>query len=265
VELFTRIANWARGRDSAPTFTVFKGPDGGNVIVDSAMMDYLSSTAPEPTQVALDFLMDQSCTVRVFQDGCQDDKLLSNKVLLHVVGPADVAALRATLKIADGPGGHCMCFGGPTLEMLSADGSRLALLSIHHGHAIRWNRWKDDPKLVNGRGLLEWLAQRDVVEPLREFETQEAHETQRARDLERWLGAMPIALIPIWSGVIGKLGEVAVESLRTVLARDLPDERERILALLGWFGSGAGPWSGFPAYRTATNAPALGERLLTIG
>ena len=83
-----------------------------------------------------------------------------------------------------------MCFGGPTLEMLSADRSRLAHLSIHHGHAIRWNQWKDDAKLVDGRRLLQWLAQRGVVEPLRDFEAEEARQRQSAQDLKRWLGAI---------------------------------------------------------------------------
>jgi hypothetical protein len=36
----------------------------------------------------------------------------------------------------------------------------------------------------------------------------------------------------------------------------LPHQDERIRALLGWFGSGAGPWSGFPGYEQAA------ERLL---
>jgi hypothetical protein len=50
--------------------------------------------------------------------------------------PTDLAALRSAMRIIDGPGGHCMCFGGPTLEILSVNRSRLALLGIHHGLAI---------------------------------------------------------------------------------------------------------------------------------
>ena len=64
------MANWAEARQF-PYVQRVQGPDGENVIVDSAIMDYFSSTAPEPTQMALDSLMDQTCAVRVFKDGCR--------------------------------------------------------------------------------------------------------------------------------------------------------------------------------------------------
>ena len=174
MDIFKRIANWVRGRGRVSSFTLLTGPQGQKMIVDAAMMEYFDSTAPQPTQATLDSLMDRVRAVRVFKHGCRGDELLSNDVLLEVSEPTDLAALRPTMRIIDGPGGHCMCFGGPTLEMLSADRSRLALLSIHHGNAIRWTQWKDDAELIDGRSLLEWLSQRGVAEPLHDFEAQEA-------------------------------------------------------------------------------------------
>lgn len=157
-----------------------------------------------------------------------------------------------------------MCFGGPTLEMLSAERTRLALLGVHHGLAIRWNRWKDDARLIDGRSLLEWLSQRGVVEPLRRFEAQQALQRQSERDLDRWVAAMPSALAPIWSGALGQFGDVDIVPLRAALERGLPDEGERILALLEWFGSGAGPWSGFPSYEQAADDLLLGHSTARI-
>jgi len=255
--MFNRIVNWVRGRRRSP-FHVLTGSGGQKVLVDSAMMDYLNSSAPQPTQAALDSLMDEVRAVRVFKDGCHGDTLLGNDGLLELTEPNEIEALRIAMRIIDGPGGHCMCFGGPTLEMLSADRSRLALLSIHHGHAIRWNRWKDDARLIDGRLLLEWLAQRGVVEPLRDFETEEVANRKRQQDWERWLAAMPSALIPVWSGALGQFGIVDVVPLRGALERGLPDEGERILALLQWFGAGAGPWSGYPSYEKAVEELLLG-------
>lgn len=196
-------------------------------------------------------LMNLVHAVRVFKNGSHGGKVLGNDLVLEVGEPTDVAALRITMRIIDGSGGHCMCFGGPTLEMLSADRSRLALLSIHHGLAIRWDRWKDDAKLVDGRLLLEWLAERGVVDPLREFEAMEASHLQGKQDRDRWLAAMPSALIPVWSSALGQFGSVNVDPLLAALESAMPDEGERILALLEWFGSGAGPWSGFPSYEQA--------------
>jgi hypothetical protein len=220
-------------------------------------MDYLNSL-PQPTQLALDSLMDQVRAVRVFKSGSDGGKVLGNDVVLEVGEPNDVAALRITMRIIDGAGGHCMCFGGPTLELLSADRSRLALLSIHHGRAIRWDRWKDDAKLVDGRLLLAWLAERGVVDPLREFDAMAAGRLRSKQDANRWLAAMPSALKPIWSSALGQFGMVNVDPLRAALESAVPDEGERILALLEWFGSGAGPWSGFPSYEQAAEELLLG-------
>lgn len=228
------------------------------MLVDPVMMEYVKSSAPQPTQAALDSLMGQVCAVRVFKDGCHGDTLIGNDVLLEVDGTTDVEALGITMRIIDGPGGHCMCLGGPTLEMLSADRSRLALLSIHHGLAIRWNRWKDDARLIDGRLLLEWLAKRGVVEPLHDFEAQEARQRQSQQDWERWLAAMPSALVPVWSGALGQFGNVDVVPLRAALVRGIPDEGACILALLKWFGTGAGPWSGFPSYEQVAEELLLG-------
>ena len=256
--IFGQIAKWARRWDKRSFFTKLTGPEGEMVLVDPAMMEYLNSSAPQPTQSALDSLMDQVCAVRVLKDGCWGDALLGNETLVEVCEPADIAALHTTLRIVDGPGGHCMCFGGPTLEMLSGDRTRLALLGIHHGLAIRWNRWKDDARLIDGHLLLTWLAQRGVVGPLRDFEAQEALQRQGMQDWDRWLAAMPSALIPVWSGALGQFGSVDIVPLRTVLEGGLPDESKRILALLEWFGSGAGPWSGFPSYEVAAEELLLG-------
>jgi hypothetical protein len=35
---------------------------------------------------------------------------------------------------------------------------------------------------------------------------------------------------------------------RAAIAAQFPSRHDRIAALLEWYGSGAGPWSGFPAY-----------------
>jgi len=245
------------------------------------MMEYLNSSAPQPTQAALAALMDQVRAVRIFNAGSKGDTILGTDVGVGVSGPADITALRAAMRIVDGAGGHCMCFGEPTLEMLSASRSRLALISIHHGRAIRWSQWKDDAKLVDGRSLLEWIAQRGVTEPLREFEKQEELQRQITLDYVRWVAAMPDALRPAWPSFLdlarpnffdqpSKIFTPAVRDepdtfssvartstndhiapLRAALENGLPEEDERIQALLGWYGSGTGPWSGFPSYEQA--------------
>ena len=35
------------------------------------------------------------------------------------------------------------------------------------------------------------------------------------------------------------------------LSKQFPDQKKRILALLQWYGSGEGPWSGYASYEAA--------------
>jgi hypothetical protein len=194
MEMLKGIANWFRRHSGESPFTVVGGAHGEKVLVDPATLAYLESVAPQPTQVALNSLLDRVHSVRVFNSGCHNDTLLGNDFMLEVSEPTDIASLRGALRIVDGHGGHCMCYGGPTLEMLSADRTRLALLGVHHGHAIRWNGWKDDAKLMDGRLLLEWLAERGVLEPLRNFRDAETRQRQRQHVWNRWVESMPAYL-----------------------------------------------------------------------
>jgi hypothetical protein len=218
------------------------------MLVDTATLEYLNSTAPQPTQAALDSLLRLVSAVRVHEGGNHGGKVFGTKILLETDVPNDIALLCDALKIVERPSWHCMCYGGPTLELLTANRSQLALLGVHHGFSIRWDHWKDDAVLADGHLLLEWLAQRGVNEPLREFEASQVRQAEGQRNLERWLKAMPEALLPIRAEVLGEYGIVNLAPLQTALERGLPDETLQILALLKWFGSGSGPWSGCPAY-----------------
>jgi hypothetical protein len=60
--------------------------------------------------------------------------------------------------------------------------------------------------------------------------------------------AMPLALQPIWAEDAVHDPDDFATMARNPLANEFPNERERILALLRWYGSGSGPWSGYPAY-----------------
>jgi hypothetical protein len=66
----------------------------------------------QPNQLALDSIMNRVRSVRVLKGGCAGDTLLDPTVLVEVNEPTQVTALRLALKIIDGSGGHCMCYGG---------------------------------------------------------------------------------------------------------------------------------------------------------
>jgi hypothetical protein len=57
---------------------------------------------------------------------------------------------------------------------------------------------------------------------------------------------MPVCLHPFWRQMQGFT--VDLEPLRQALHSSYPDRANCAGALLAWFGSGRGPWSGFPMY-----------------
>ena len=87
-----------------------------------------------------------------------------------------------------------------------------------------------------------------------------AEQERGKRDWDRWLTAMPKAIVPVWSYSLGVFSFVDITPLRAALEREVPNETSRILALLQWFGSGAGPWSGFPYYEDKKGDSSLSIR-----
>jgi hypothetical protein len=77
-------------------------------------------------------------------------------------------------------------------------------------------------------------------------------ELARAKQSEdgyhRWVEATPHSLRNMEMGDSPIVGDDVIARMAAALAEEQPQLNERLLVLLGWFGSGAGPWSGFPSY-----------------
>lgn len=116
------------------------------MLVDQETLEYLNSTAPDPSQAVLDAVMAGMRRVRVFRGGTASAEPLEKEVLFETGDDKAVSTLRETLRIVDGPAGHCMCYGDPTLELLGISSQRLALIAVHHGQSIRWKAWRADAR-----------------------------------------------------------------------------------------------------------------------
>ena len=79
---------------------------------------------------------------------------------------------------------------------------------------------------------------------------EEARRKKARATYERWTGAMPASIRAVWDQSLRGLG-IDLKVLREAAAGEFPDPRRRALALFGWYGAGAGPWSGFPSYESA--------------
>lgn len=88
--------------------------------------------------------------------------------------------------------------------------------------------------------------------PLAKTESEEeiaARQKKNREDDARWLAGMPKSLRRFWTDEMRQGSLPAdLKPLRAPLMREFPDATRRILALFNWYGSSAGPWSGFPSY-----------------
>jgi hypothetical protein len=84
------------------------------------------------------------------------------------------------------------------------------------------------------------------------FSEMQAKDRKTAVDETRWIKAMPSSLKRLWSNAVSQYDPPVkfpdLRPLNAALVNQYPDTHDRILALMAWFGSGAGPWSGFPGY-----------------
>jgi hypothetical protein len=141
---------------------------------------------------------------------------------------------------------HCMCSGTPAIE-LYADGKKIGQITNHHAKLIRCSLWQSDAPLTDVGAFLRWFDDRDIPGPRKEYEAGLERDKEWAANEQKWLDAMPPALRPHWPAATRSF-DPDLALLHRALSEQVPDKDERIRALFAWYGSGAGPWSGFPAY-----------------
>jgi hypothetical protein len=170
----------------------------------------------------------------------------------------DISELREAITV-EHPKGWFRCACVPPIEiMLSRRGTELGVISVQEDLTIGFSRWSGDAKPADQERLLQWFDARGILGPRRGIERILAQEKSDRLASERWLSAMPTSLRPLWpklmqdehswSGRPQSSVSTSGNARKAELAKEFPDVPQRIRALFAWFGSGAGPWSGFPEY-----------------
>jgi hypothetical protein len=173
------------------------------------------------------------------------------KVLFTSTAPKDFAEFNDALTVLPPKEWfHCMCIGTPAVRLYRGD-TELALVSNHHGRSVRCSLWTSDAMLKDPEKWLQWFDARNMPELRKEVEEMAAGAKQGELSYARWRAAMPKSVRPFWEQATRDETSPNVEPLRAALAKEFPDTRQRILALFSWYGSGDGPWSGFPSYEIA--------------
>ncbi len=117
-------------------------------------------------------------------------------------------------------------------------------------------------EIVRHSHSLSMLSSRASHKPWRDRwqyqqnENRRNHQAARHDDRQRALD-FPSSLRPLWPKLMEdqhwwsdppSAVRASASVLTPALAKEFSDVPQRIRALFAWFGSGAGPWSGFPAY-----------------
>ncbi len=236
-------------------------PNGQPGMMDKKTKEFLESRADNPSQQKLDAMLQQ--VDRITVDGGPKERFSTKDA-------EKIKTFKESLKIVEDPKtfGHCMCWGDPQIFLYSGK-KQIAHLSCQHGSAIRWNDgWKWDATLKDGSLLTEWLAANGAPRLKRYVEDDRKRAEESERALKKWLAAMPPSMKPYTKEMLddgfclnlfiltgGKPGKPEAKAQSSPFSKywkaiesAYPDKDSRVLALLAWFGSGAGPWSGFPSY-----------------
>ncbi|MGP8175513.1 MAG: hypothetical protein ACLP7O_13330 [Terracidiphilus sp.] len=161
----------------------------------------------------------------------------------------DLTALKASIRLEEPvQWGQSAC--DPSTILRFFQGKKvIGELGLICGDIARFSQWSSDAQINNPEPLFEWLDSRGITTPRKEFERERTLEEKSRADEERWRKAMPSSILQLWPSVHPDVFyKYDTRPLEEALSKEFPDGRARILRLMAWYGSGAGPWSGFPGY-----------------
>lgn len=186
-----------------------------------------------------------------------DGTEVPSRILYSSVARKDISELRQAI-VVEPPRSWFRCACYPPIEIvLSRAGKELAVISVYEELTIGFSRWSGDARIVSQEKLLKWFDARGISGPRRAIEQMRASEAAEHAASERWLSAMPSSFRPLWPRLMKDPNwwsspplavAASVKALEPELEKELPDPKARVVELFSWFGSGAGPWSGYPAY-----------------
>ena len=164
----------------------------------------------------------------------------------------DIAELRQALTIEIPKESFaCLCVPSVGIELFH-QGKQLAWIGVIEGSTIHTQIWSSDARIKDVEAWLKWFDQRNISLPREQVENERETIKRETEAEERWNKAMPNSLRPLWPQAMNRMpmrpGSADVKPLDVALEREFPEMHQRIRRLLSWYGSGAGPWSGFPAY-----------------
>jgi hypothetical protein len=173
-------------------------------------------------------------------------------VIYSSTDPKDLTELRSAMTIETPRGWfRCACMPSTGIRLFH-QGQELAWIDVFEGVTVRTPLWSSDARIEDLERWLKWFDARNIAMPRQEAERERATLKQFEEAEARWMNAMPDGLRPLWPKLKADMVTGPplpdVKTLDIALAQEFPDTHQRIRRLLYWYGSGEGPWSGFPMY-----------------
>jgi hypothetical protein len=204
---------------------------------------FATNSAAEIDSQALDSLLAQADKIVVLEGWER-----ASNVLFSSTDSEDIEEFRKAVAVDPSQGQfYCACVGTPVIRLYHR-GEEILTVSNHHGRSIRNSLWTNNVPLKNLNAWVEWFDTRGIPGPKDELEESIRRTKEAEVAKQRWLQGMPPSVVPLWSQIDLNSRSVDLDPFRQVLADAYPNRYVRILVLLEWYGSGAGPWSGFPLY-----------------
>lgn len=108
--------------------------------------------------------------VLIKKGGVYNDKAIGQQISFAFKRFDDISEFAECLQVEEpNEVRYCMCAGSYAIELYIREKLK-ATIGLHHGKAIRYVGWKGDAELSDGKGLLEWLAEKGYREPSQDFE-----------------------------------------------------------------------------------------------
>jgi len=198
-----------------------------------------------------------------------DNRTMVEKTIFSSTDKKDIIAFQESLLIERPKlleAGTCACMGSPKIVLFQGD-KELVTITNHHSSSIRTDFWETglNIPIVDEEKWITWFDKRGINSLRKNYEEDKARAIKSKKDTERWVNAMPQPLKELWSKDIAMFGiEEDVSEYRKLLNQNIPNKKERISLLLHWFGSGAGPWSGYPAYESVAEDMLLEYKIEDI-
>ena len=227
-----------------------------SVAISSIAQSDITSNADNLTRTELLTLFSQANKIEVSKiDEARKD-------LYHSTDPADIMAMREAFVVdQEHEGSIAIC--ADTLIVLYKDDKELISFLNAGGTGVA-------TKIVNGVYLSvdiekwqAWFDKRGMEFVRKDYDEAVSQAKIYEENERRWFEAMP-------RGVKKALEETKPETIAIIkpeypkleiaLKTEYPKQVHRIRALLHWYGSGSGQWSGYPSYESVAETALLKYR-----